>query len=93
MILTPLIVCTLVEPAGHGTLEAGCLGSQTGVPGDPPLFPHPILHTISSGMAGGIGGRASSCGLLLIMEAARAFRMMPEKLSTHVSFAPRAIPD
>jgi len=40
---TPLVVPPLVEPAGHRPLQAVDLSFQSGVPGDLPPPPQPVL--------------------------------------------------
>ena len=41
---TPLVVPPLIEPAGHRPLQAVDLGFQSGVPGDLPPPPQPVLQ-------------------------------------------------
>jgi hypothetical protein len=46
-----------------------------------------FFRRISSLMPDGIGGRWSSRGRHMVVDAARAFKTTPEKFSTHVSIA------
>jgi hypothetical protein len=41
---TPLVVHPFIEPAGHSPLQAVDLGFQSGVPGDLPPPPQPVLQ-------------------------------------------------
>jgi len=40
----PLVIPPLVETAGHGPLQAVDLGSESGVSGDLPPLPPPVLQ-------------------------------------------------
>jgi hypothetical protein len=52
---TPLIVPPLAEPSGHRFLQAVSLRFQTGVPGNLPTSPQPVLQAVSEA----VGRRAS----------------------------------
>jgi len=84
---TSLVVPPLVEPAGHRPLQAVDLSSQSGVPGDLPLLPQLVRQAYLILNACRIGGRGSPRGQHLGVDAARAFKTVPEKFSTHVSIA------
>jgi len=45
---TPLVVTPLLETEGHRPLQAVDLSFQSGVSGDLPLPPRPVLQAISS---------------------------------------------
>jgi len=84
---TPLVVSSLVEPAGHRPLQAVDLGFQSGLPGYLPPPPQPFIQAISSWMPASIGGSESSRERLLGVDAARAFRTTTEKFTTHMSIS------
>ena len=82
-----MVISTLVQPTNHRPLQSVDLGSHREVPRHLILPPHPGLQAFLILNVTGIGGRVSTPGRCLGLDAASAIRTAPEKFSTHVSTA------